>query len=454
MLLLLILRFFQSQLPLRADNKLQSNDSFSQGTEVLKMSKIANPFSSVVDWFRPGTGGAGEAASPVAVEARPREAQQPAQGGGWFFRRRNQKKNNLAQLQRGYEDVVDLMETCKAHMESQAQRADRLLELLEDLPEALRVIPESSRQQARMIEGLQKHLEGQSANTEKLTQAVTGLASATQQHERAMNAIQKQLDANQANGARMVESFSALGDTLGRIGAAHQSGNDLLNTMAETVKQSDDQMRELFNRNQRQTTIMSVVSWTLAITALLVTGYMGVKISQLPIGAPVAAAAPAVTDSAMAAANAAEPTAQAAAATVKAGAIPLPQEIAAPAIEQAAPGIAETPGVEAAVGQAAAAKAGPDAGLTVESVLAGELVNREAAPEAPEATAAEAAAVPAAPDATGDEAAAATTSERPYLGDMVTPEMQAWMSERIGPWMDQIEAASAGGALETAAAGE
>lgn len=413
------------------------------------MSKLANPFSSVADWFRPGSDGGSEASGPVAVETRPREDQQPTQGGGWFFRKRNQKKQNLAQLQRGYEDVVDLMESCKSHMESQAQRADRLLELLEDLPEALRVIPESSRQQAKMIEGLQSHLENQSSNTERLTDAVAGLATATHQHEQAMGAIQKQLDANQQNGARMVESFSALGDTLGRIGAAHQSGNDLLNTMAETVKQSDDEMRELFTRNQRQATVMSLVSWTLAISALLVAGYIGVKVSQMPIGVPVAAA-PAVTDIATdeasaAAATASTPKIVPASAAEAIAEVSTPGERDSAAASSATTALVVTNPAEPTDAAIPATDADAEAeawGITVESVLADELIHSTpAADEAGEATASDAAVEPS-----------AMAGERPYIGDVISPEMQAWMQQTLGPWVDRFESAAAGIEFETASA--
>ncbi len=399
------------------------------------MSKMANPFSSVVDWFRPGSTGEVEGASPVAVEARPREDQlKPESGGGWFFRKRSQKQQNLQQLQRGYEDVVDLMETCKSHMESQAQRADRLLELLEDLPEALRVIPESSRQQAKMIEGLQSHLENQNQNTARLTDAVEGLATATQQHEKAMGVIQSQLDANQQNGERMVESFSALGDTLGRIGAAHQSGNDLLNTMAEKVQKSDDQMRDLFTRNQRQVTVMSLISWTLAISALLVAGYIGVKVSQMPIGqqaaapAPAVGAAPAIIEAAASEPAAAPKSAEPAAASVApvAPAIAIPQEV-------------ETPAVEASAGEAI-----EPAGVTVEEVFADELIKSET-PKA-EASA-------EAGDLTESQQQAAIQAGQ-YIGQFLTPQMQQWMQDEVNPLLDKIEAASGEVKYETASAAE
>ena len=57
--------------------------------------------------------------------------------------------------------------------------------------------------------------------------------------------------------------------------------------MAEQESQAAEQVRQLFVRNQKQMTTMSVVSWSLAIVALTVAGYVAVSvvdniINQIP----------------------------------------------------------------------------------------------------------------------------------------------------------------------------
>jgi hypothetical protein len=63
--------------------------------------------------------------------------------------------------------------------------------------------------------------------------------------------------------------------------------------MAEQESQAAEQVRQLFVRNQKQMTTMSVVSWSLALVALTVAGYVAVSVSKM--GGPGSlAAAPAV----------------------------------------------------------------------------------------------------------------------------------------------------------------
>ena len=96
-----------------------------------------------------------------------------------------------------------------------------------------------------------------------------------------MSAIGQQLDAGHQRSEQILGSFNTLSGTLGRMTDANEASTGLLRRMAEQESQAAEQVRQLFVRNQKQMTTMSVVSCSLAIVALTVAGYVAVSVSKL-----------------------------------------------------------------------------------------------------------------------------------------------------------------------------
>jgi hypothetical protein len=71
-----------------------------------------------------------------------------ANGNGSLARSRN-KQEVAAELQRNYEEVIGLVRKLNARMDDQERRARRLLEIAEDVPDALAVLPQIRDQAAR-----------------------------------------------------------------------------------------------------------------------------------------------------------------------------------------------------------------------------------------------------------------------------------------------------------------
>ena len=191
------------------------------------------------------------------------------------------RETALAKLQEGYDQVVDLLGNVRTHMEEQSQRSERLLAMLEGMPEAIKTLPEVTRNQTRTLEAIQGNLETQTQHNARLADALNGLSRTTEQHEHAMTAIGQQLDAGQQTSERMLENFTALGGTLNHMSASNEASTDLLRQIADQDSKAAEQVRELFVRNQKHMTTMSVVSWSLAIVALTVAGWVAVSITSM-----------------------------------------------------------------------------------------------------------------------------------------------------------------------------
>ena len=248
------------------------------------MAKLASRFGKFMQWFKRGKStsqakneGYQTATATAVAEPAPTAEERAVE----VPTRKITKENAIEKLTRGYEEVVELMTSVRSHMQQQADRSERLLNMLQGLPEALKSLPEATRSQTRTLETIQSSLASQAQNQSRLTDALTGLAKTTHQHELAMTAIGQQLDAGHQRSEQILSSFTALSGTLGRMSEANETSTGLLQRIAQQESQAAEQVRQLFLRNQKQMTTMSVISWSLAIVALTVAGYVAVSVGKI-----------------------------------------------------------------------------------------------------------------------------------------------------------------------------
>jgi hypothetical protein len=243
------------------------------------MAKLKTRFGKFVQWFKsnPSTSKSTTKTSTNENALATTVMDKPADLAG----RKLAKETPMQQMQKGYNEMIDLMGAVRGHMELQSQRSERLLNVLEGLPQALQSLPETSRNQTRTLQAIQTNLEQQGKHNAKLSDALNGLSTTTSQHQHAMTAVGKQLDAGHQRSEQMLNSFSSLSTTLDRMGESNEASTGLLRQIAEQESKASQQVRELFTRNQKHMTTMSVVSWSLALIALTVAGYVAVSVTRL-----------------------------------------------------------------------------------------------------------------------------------------------------------------------------
>ncbi len=191
------------------------------------------------------------------------------------------REATLHQLQEGYMEVVDTMQALRSHMEEQARRSDRLLNMMEGLPDVLRSIPESNRNQTDVLKAIQGQMRTQTETTGQLSSALSGLSDATTHQHAALGELQKQMQTSNEQGASLRDSLGILSETMEHVTEASQSNVDAMDRIAEQTRNSDQRLRDLFGRTQKHTTVMSAVSWALALAALSIAGYVAVMVAQV-----------------------------------------------------------------------------------------------------------------------------------------------------------------------------
>ncbi len=195
--------------------------------------------------------------------------------------KREQREATLMQLKQGYEEVTETMKSLRSHMEEQARRSDRLLDLMEGLPDVLRSIPESNQRQTQVLQAMRSQMDTQTQTSERLSTALTELAGATGRQQNALGELHKQMEASRQSGESLRDSLGILSETMETMTDASKSNVDAVNAIAQQTRDNQRHTEDLYRKTQRQTVVMSSVSWALAIVALAVAGYVAVMVTRV-----------------------------------------------------------------------------------------------------------------------------------------------------------------------------
>ncbi|MEO0515507.1 MAG: hypothetical protein AAF086_09495 [Planctomycetota bacterium] len=196
----------------------------------------------------------------------------------------------IQQLKQGYGEVVETMKSVRSHLEHQADRSEHMLQLLGDLPEALRSIPQQARTQTAALQAIETHLENQSHTSRQLTEAITGLATASAHQQRSLAALDSHLAQGHESRTQLNQGVAALTTTLSGVQESNAATRASMNAVVEQTRVNDERMREMYQKSQKMNTMMVILCLALATGALALGGYMAVLVNRVVQNPPVSPA--------------------------------------------------------------------------------------------------------------------------------------------------------------------
>lgn len=179
----------------------------------------------------------------------------------------------IAELQKGYGEVRDLIRHVRDHMERQSERGDRLLDVMERLPSSLQALPETNRNQVRMLEVIQMHLDQEAKQAGRLHEAIQSMASAARAQSQVLGSMQQQMETSRDHDQMYIEGMNVMNTTLQRLNSSSDAGVETLRQLCESGRNSDHRMQEMVERNAKHMTILTITSGVLALLALGAMGY-------------------------------------------------------------------------------------------------------------------------------------------------------------------------------------
>jgi len=227
-------------------------------------------------WRKQGAGdGAAEyidvtpAAGPVAP---------PAARESWLSRLRpgSKRDRQIAWLQAGYSEMLELMRTIRQHLERQEDVQHKMVSVLERVPESM--------------------------------ESLKGITRVAEQQGEMINLLRQQTEAAAAHDRELIESMNRFNQTLGLLDETSRNSGRTVANLVEKSRESEDLLRRVIERSERR--IMVVIGIFIAVVVLAVGGlvYYGTngRVGGAA-GSPEEAAVPVMVEEAPAPAVVTEP---------------------------------------------------------------------------------------------------------------------------------------------------
>ena len=176
--------------------------------------------------------------SMMASEEEPRK-------GGWLskWRAPKRREQQLATLQQGFSELVDLTRSIREHMDQQAQTQKTLLDMMKHIPGA--------------VESLQS------------------VGKATEQQTETLALLRTQLEAAARNEGHMVDSMRNFNKTLTLMDDMSKRTSQTVSSMADRTRDSEDMLRNILERSERRLVYTIVTLMVVTLTVLGVGLYIG-----------------------------------------------------------------------------------------------------------------------------------------------------------------------------------
>jgi len=185
---------------------------------------------------------------------------------------------SIAQLKQGYGEVVDTMQAVRRHLDEQADRSDRMIHLLEGLPEVLKQLPEQNKSQIEMLRAMQGSMERQSETSLQLSSAIGSLSSVGEQQNKTMSEIQDHLVAEDEARRELSDGVKSLDSTLAEVRQSTDQSSQAVQNIADQARDRDAAIHEIFRRSQKTTSVLMIVAFGVGVLALALAAYIALQL--------------------------------------------------------------------------------------------------------------------------------------------------------------------------------
>lgn len=183
----------------------------------------------------------------VTTQEEPKKRGWPAK-----WRAPKRREQQLATLQQGFNELVELTRSIREHMDQQVRTQKTLLDMMEHIPGA--------------VEGLQS------------------VGKAAEQQTETLDLLRKQLEAAARNEDQMVAGMQNFNKTLTLMDDMSKRTSQTVSSMADRTRESEDLLRTILERSERRLfyTIITLMGVTLSVLGVgLYFGLGGRPVSDL-----------------------------------------------------------------------------------------------------------------------------------------------------------------------------
>jgi len=260
-------------------------------------------------WFK------GSSSGPVRIEL-PLESNANGNGNGHgdntlpvvrssFLRPWAKRDAAIANLQRGFDTMTDLMLALRESLDTQNKRQEELLTFLDRLPEALHGIPETNRAHAETLRALHQQIAYQSQQHNRVGNILDKIGEAAGQQQKALHNIHERLEMMEHHNQMSGENLQSMGLAMQGVNRNTDKSARELIELRNTIYERNATIEEAFKKQSTRMTTMlatTIVISVLSLGAVIAMGYLLVSGSGgnkpapavAPTSQPVSETAPVV----------------------------------------------------------------------------------------------------------------------------------------------------------------
>jgi hypothetical protein len=198
-------------------------------------------------WRREVSGAGRMPLEPEVVSGEEQQAmaaQEQTGRGGWLTRLRGGgRQQQMATLQQGFTELVDMTRSIRDHLDTSVQTQRALLESLRHLPDAV--------------------------------ESLKGVGKATEQQTETLSVLRKQLESAARSEEHMVESMRGFSQTLKLMDDLSKHTSNTVSSMADRTRESEEMLQTILERSERRLVAIIAVLTVLTLTVLGVGVYVG-----------------------------------------------------------------------------------------------------------------------------------------------------------------------------------
>jgi DNA repair exonuclease SbcCD ATPase subunit len=240
------------------------------------MSEQATLLNRIGKWFRRDQA-AGEANgdAPVVTGEPHANSSTSLETRTTFLRPWAKRDAAIQHLQEGFTTLTDLMGAIRNNLEQQNRRQDELFTALQQLPQVLQTIPESSRIQGETLSAIRQQIEGQSAQQERLGEILNRIGQTAGEQKEMVDDIRGRVEDLHQADTSIADYLNNVGASLKDVSRSNQTSTQVLEQMRDNLCSRDGQLERVLHRQGVRFTTMLSVAIVLSIAALVAVGVIG-----------------------------------------------------------------------------------------------------------------------------------------------------------------------------------
>jgi hypothetical protein len=194
----------------------------------------------------------------------------PADAGrGSIFRPWAKRDVALQNLSESFVTLTQLMSAIRESLERQHNRQDEFFRLLGQLPQVIETIPESHRTQADAMRNIYDQLAKQNNAQATLGEVLGRIVDTSSEQRKLIEAFGEQLDGLRQTDASISSNLASVGTAMQTLGQNSQTSANVLVQVQEGLRQRDEAVQQILQRQNQRFNFILWLSVVLAITTIL-----------------------------------------------------------------------------------------------------------------------------------------------------------------------------------------